>query len=142
MPSLVFDDLERGRQVGISLGATFCGFYEKMDDTEVVFRFDDGCAILSLLEESLASNHLQMAEDNPRKTLLYRFRNLDGVDEAAAFLVRPHLGGIELTVVSGLEETDDLSDWKGGGMSVCISIENARMLAKNLASELNPSTNT
>lgn len=138
MPQFTCDDLERNRQVGISLGGTFCGFYEKMNDTEVVFRLEDGRAILALLEESLNCKRIELAEARAGKLLIHRFRNLDGVDEAAAFLVRPHLGGMELTVVSGLEETDDLSNWESGGMSLCISIEDARKLANELSRELNP----
>ena len=139
MAQFTCDDLERNRQVGISLGGTFCGFYEKTDDTEVVFRLEDGRAILALLEESLNCKQIEMAKGRAGSFLIHRFRNLDGVDEAAAFLVRPHLGGMELTVVSGLEETDDLPNWERGGMSVCISIDDARKLTSELSGELDPS---
>lgn len=141
MPQLVFDDLERKRQVGISLGGTFCGFYEKIDDTEVVFRLEDGYAILALLIKSLDSEQTETGDSKPANFLIHRFRNLDGVDEAAAFLIRRHLGGMELTVVSGLEENDDLSNFEGGGMSICISTADAKTLANELFRELNPSHN-
>jgi hypothetical protein len=38
-----------------------------------------------------------------------------------------------------LDEADDLAEWtEGGGMSVCISGDDARTLVNALSSELNP----
>jgi hypothetical protein len=139
MPQMLFDDLQTKRKVGITLGGTFCGFYEKADDTEVVFRLEEGHAILALLEKSLASYRVGTVDDLGEHILVHRFRNLDGVDEAAAFLIRKKLGGIELTVMSGLDEDDDLAEWtEGGGMSVCISTDDARTLVNAFSSELSP----
>ena len=61
---------------------------------------------------------------------------LMGLTKPQPFSFCKKLGGIELTVMSGLDEDDDLAEWtEGGGMSVCISTDDARTLVNAFSSE-------
>lgn len=119
-----FNDLKRKTQVGIYFSAVSCAFSEAIEDIEVTFLPEDGRVFVTLLERTLAPHH-DGNSDIHEGPLIHRFKNLDGGEEAA-FLVRELLGGIEMTLVSGLEEHDDLSSSDVGGMSVCISNADAR----------------
>lgn len=132
-----FDDLKRRVQIGIYFSPAYLAFSEAADDIEVAFKPEDGHALLAVLEQSLASQQYGDGAYDDRR-LVHRFKNLDG-DEDAAFFVHKSLGGFHLTLVSGLEDTDDLDDPPGqdmGGMSVCISRADARKLADALSESL------
>ncbi|MFC5864328.1 hypothetical protein ACFPT7_18625 [Acidicapsa dinghuensis] len=134
MNGLRFDDIERMVPVSIGFGIGYLGFVSSLDDIEVWFQLTDFQGILATLEKGLASNVHE-------GRLFYRFDNRGGDDgsERAAFLVREHFDGIEITLVSGLEESDDLSGLEMGGMSVCISKSDARTLMNDFSRLLNSS---
>jgi hypothetical protein len=134
MDGFRFDDLKRGVQIGVYFSPVYLAFSEATDDIEVAFKSEDGQALVAVLERSLASQkHGDSAStDEP---LVHRFKNIDG-DEDAAFIVRKSPQGLDLTLVSGLEEVDDLSGSDTGGMSVYISSGDARELTDALSNTL------
>jgi hypothetical protein len=134
MVELIFNDLVNGSQISVRFSAISCGFYEKSIDTETTFAPEDGNAFATLLEEILASDVAADVNASDH-CLVHRFRNLDG-DEDAAFLVREYLGGIKVTLATGLENYNDLTDQDVGGTSACISRTDARKLADAFIDQL------
>jgi hypothetical protein len=136
MPQWRVKDLERSRQIGVILDATFCGFYEPDDDIEVAFAPQDGRVILGLIQRFLNAQ----VNTNTPDFLLHRFKNLDDVGvpdyENSAFRIREHEGGIEFTVDNCLKSGDDVSDGEISGMSICISREDAQRMANGFALEV------
>jgi hypothetical protein len=139
MSSIKLRDLERRTDVGIILAPTFCGFYASDNDLEVAFRVEDGWAILKLIQRALGD----CVSDMPpaiKGRCLHRFTNLDVVEismyEDAAFSVREHLEGIELGFNYGLNFEESFPNGEVGGMVVCISREDARLLMGELLKEL------
>lgn len=122
-----FNDLKRETEVGVYFSEVFCAFTEARGDIEVTFSPEDGCAFVALLEEILTPSQSSTSGVH-EIPLVHRFRNLDG-DEDAAFLVRECAGGIEMTLLSGIEFPQDLSSLDEGGTSVCISKADARIFA-------------
>jgi hypothetical protein len=136
MDGFRFNDLERMTFVGIYFSAVSCAFSEAVEDIEVTFIPEDGQAFVALLEQILVSQQSGSGQTHEGQ-LVHRFKNLDG-DEEAAFLVCERLGGIKMTLVSGVEGTDNLSGSELGGMSVCISREDTRTLTDAFSSCTSP----
>jgi hypothetical protein len=139
MSSIKLRDLGRRADVGIILAPKFCGFYASENDLEVAFRVGDGWAILKLIQRVVGD----CVSDIPpaiKGRYLHRFTNLDDVEiasyEDAAFSVREHLEGIEHGFNYGLNAEENFPDGEVGGMVVCISREDARMLVGELLKEL------
>jgi hypothetical protein len=134
MDGFRFNDLKRMTQIGIYFSAAYLAFSEREDDIEVVFTLDDGRAIQALLQKSLdfGREGTSAVHDG---FMTHRFRNLDG-DENAAFRAREELGGIDLTLASGLENSDGPLGADFGGMSVCISKADATTLTEAFSESL------
>jgi hypothetical protein len=140
MDGFRFYDLKRTTQVGVYFSEVALAFSEAMEDIEVEFTREDGHAILAILELILAAKG-NTAGTVYRPCLIHRFRNLDEGSDAA-FRVREHLGGVEMTLVRSLKKTKDLTASEIGGMSVCISRDDARTLTDAYSSLLNSSSSS
>jgi hypothetical protein len=137
MDGFRFDDLKRTTEVGIYFSEVALAFSEAMEDIEVEFTKADGHAILTILRRVLALEQ-GLTNTDGQGCLIHRFRNLDEGNDAA-FLARENLGGVEMTLVRGLKEIKDTKASEVGGMSVCISKEDARTLTDAYSILLNSS---
>ena len=123
-----FKDLELEGYVAIYPEACYCAIaQEGFGDVEVSFEPEDCRAFVELLEQIIRSSQAKVPPDDSERFQARRFLNRDG-NETAAFLVRRHLGGIEIAFASGLGDEDDPSEVGHGGVSACISVENAGVL--------------
>jgi hypothetical protein len=134
MDGFRFNDLKRMKEIGIYFSAVYLAFSEADDDVEVSFTPEDGRAIQALLQKRLGFEQEELSTVHDG-CATHRFKNLDG-DENAVLRVREELGGINLTLASGLENSDGPLESDFGGMSVSISKADARTLADAFSESL------
>jgi hypothetical protein len=130
MDGLRFNDLLHGVPVSIGIGYGYLGFVSSLDDIEVWFTPTDCQTIAHLLERTLS-------KATAGQTASHEFDNHgDEGTERACFSVREQPSGIEMTLASGLKDDESKTQPNASTMSICISTENAKMLADALNEQL------
>jgi len=131
MDGLRFNDLLQHVPVTIGIGYGYLGFVSNLDDIEVWFAPRDCQGIVDLLERALSKGAVGKAAS-------HEFDNTGGDEgtEQASFSVREQPSGIEMTLASGLKDEKGETRLGESTMSICISKEDAKMLADALKVQL------